>query len=288
MERHRIRWDRRGWSALTGLLLLACCVGSAQAAGMDAVIGISPGAMSPRATVRSYGARLQETALGAYVADSMRAGSGTEIAIECGGHLVDSLPGGSLTRADAKEVFAEDLQVAVVEVTAGQLFDLLEYAVGSAGLDEAERLDEETGSDCFPQISGFSFEFDVSQLAGRRLRWVMLDDGTVLRREDTRGLTAALPMDMLDGTLGFSMLDGMSYRTVGTQSQLLIEYIQGQGTVEILSTGRISMLGSADQTLYETLHVQGFLPYVILLILLFRIPKLVREWRTKERETLEH
>ena len=58
MERHRIRWDRRGWSALAGLLLLACCVGSAQAAGMDAVIGTSPGAMSPRATVRSYGARV--------------------------------------------------------------------------------------------------------------------------------------------------------------------------------------------------------------------------------------
>ena len=139
-------------------------------AAEETVIGSSTGAMSPRVTVRSYGARLQETALGCYVADAMRAGAGTDIAVECGGHLVNSLPGGSLTMEDAEAVFAGDLEVAAVEITAGQLFDLLEYAVGNAEIDEAERLDPESASDRFPQISGFSFEFDVSQLAGRRIR----------------------------------------------------------------------------------------------------------------------
>ena len=180
---------------------------------------------------------------------------------------------------DAEAVFAGDLEVAAVEITAGQLFDLLEYAVGNAEIDEAERLDPESASDCFPQISGFSFEFDVSQLAGQRVRQVRLDDGTGLRREDDRAITAALPVDMLDGSLGFTMLDGLSYRIVGTQSGLLADHIRGQGTVEIPETGRIAMVGSAEGTLYESLRLGTIVPYAILIILLFRLPKLVRKWR---------
>ena len=248
-------------------------------AAEETVIGSSTGAMSPRVTVRSYGARLQETALGCYVADAMRAGAGTDIAVECGGHLVNSLPGGSLTMEDAEAVFAGDLEVAAVEITAGQLFDLLEYAVGNAEIDEAERLDPESASDRFPQISGFSFEFDVSQLAGRRIRQVRMADGTELRREDGGKITAALPVDMLDGSLGFSMLDGLSCRTVGRQSQLLAAHIRSQGTVEIPATGRISMIGSVEKTLYESLHLGTILPYVILVILLFRLPRLSKKWR---------
>lgn len=267
----------RRWGAF--LALAAMLAWLTPAVGAAPSLGSSPGAMSPRATARSYGARLQETALGCYVADAMRAGAGTDIAIECGGHLVSSLPGGSLTMEDVEAVFAGDLEVAAVEISAGQLFDLLEYAVGNAEIDGSERLDPGTGSDVFPQVSGFSFEFDVSQLAGRRVRWVRMDDGTELLREDGRTVTAALPVDMLDGSMGFFMLEELPYRTVGRQSQLLAGHIRSQGTVEIPDTGRIVMVGSAEKTIYESLHLGRLLPYVILIILLFRLPGLVRKWR---------
>lgn len=248
---------------------LLLCAAGAQAAGLP-VIGTSQRAMSPKMTAQSYGARLQETALGNYVADGMRQASGADIAIECGGHLIQSLPGGSLTEADARAVFAGDLDVVLVDLPSELLFDLLEYMVGTAQIDEAELLDPDSGSDCFPQISGFSFAFDVSQLPGRRLRWVALDSGQQLRRDDGQILTAALPADLLDGTMGFPMSEVLEFRAVGTQSELLISHIKSQGEVIIPETGRITMVGSSERTLYETFQIGSLLPYLILVVLLFR------------------
>lgn len=242
-------------------------------------IGTSERAMSPKMTAQSYGARLEETALGNYIADGMRLAGGADIAIECGGHLVKSLPGGTLTEADACAVFSGDLEIAVIELTPDLLFDLLEYAVGEPQIDESERLDRDTGSDRFPQISGFSFEFDVSQLPGRRLRQVKLADGTELSRGDQLTLEAAVPMDMLDGTLGFFMLEGLDYRTIGSQLELLIRHIREEGQVTIPETGRITMVGSAEDTLYESLHIGYFLPYILLLVILFRLI-----WRKRKKQ----
>lgn len=269
--------------ALLALAAAASCT-TAVRAESGAAIGTSERAMSPNMTTQSYGARLEETALGCYVADGMRSGCGTDIAIECGGHLVRSLPGGTLTEEDTRAVFAGDLEVAVVELTADQLFDLLEYAVGELQIDEAERLDRESGSDRFPQVSGFSFEFDVSQLPGRRLRRVTLADGTELSRGDPRILTAALPMDMLDGTLGFSMLEGLDCRAAGTQSELLIRHIREEGQVTLPRTGRITMVGSEEDTLFESLNIGYFLPYILLLVVLFRLVWRKRRGKTDERK----
>lgn len=263
---------------------ICCVVASAvlcmTGAGASAV-GASEGAMSPRATAKSYGARLQETPLGSFVADGMRLAAGADIAIECGGHLVKALPGGTIMEEDARAVFAANLELAVVELTAAQLFDLLEYAVGFAQIDQNEQLDEDTGFDGFPQISGFSFAFDVSQKAGNRLREVTLGDGTVLSREDQLILRAVVPVDMLDGALGFTMLEGLPYEVVGRQQETLIAYIAGQGQVIAPEMGRITMVGSAGVTLYQSLKVGTWLPYVILLILLIRLP-----WRSKRKREM--
>ena len=234
--------------------------------------------MSPRVTSQSYGARLQETALGDFVADAMRAAAGTDIAIECGGHLVKALPGGSITEEDVRAVFAEDRDVAVAELTAAQLFDLLEYAVSYAQIDDSEQLDKESGFDGFPQVSGFSFAFDVSQKAGKRLRSIVLDDGTELTRDSARVLRAVVPADMLDGSLGFSMPEGLPCEVVGRQVEFLIDYVTARGEIQPPATGRITMLGAEGETLYQSLKVSSWLPYVILIILLFRLP-----WRSRRR-----
>lgn len=236
--------------------------------------------MSPRVTSQSYGARQQEVPLGSYVADGMRNAAGTDIAIECGGHLVKALPGGEVTEEDARAVFAGDLEIAVVELTPALLYDLLEYAVGYGQIDEMEKLVVDSGFDGFPQISGFSFEFDVSQLSGRRLREVTLDNGQELSRVDDLVLTAAVPADMLDGSLGFAMLEGLDYEVIGTQSELLIGHIREQGQIVVPDKGRITMLGFEQKTIYEKWSIGMYLPYVILIILLFRLP-----WRNKRKRS---
>lgn len=242
--------------------------------GAEGVLGTSARSMSPKQTAQSYGARLQETALGNLAADGMREASGARIAIACGGNLVKALGGGAITREDVRAVFAEDERIGVVEMTADCLFDVLEEAVGQVRIDEREWLDADSGFDGFPQISGFSFTYDASQLAGRRVRTVRLDDGTALSRGSEQLLTAALPESMTDGTLGFSMLKGLPVRYSGTQAQALADHIGALGEVTPPKTGRITVLGTAERTIYSTFHVGSVLPYVIILILLIRLPGL--------------
>lgn len=256
--------------------MLAAVLCTAAASASAPVLGSSSRAMSPNATAQSYGARLQETALGCYAADSLCAGSGAQLAILCGGQLVQSLPGGPITMEDVQAVFSQEQQVLVVEIQAGTLYQALEHGVSQAALGEDELLDPASGSDSFPQISGFSFTFDVSQLSGRRVREVVLADGSALDRKSDRRLTLAVTEDMLDGSLGYSMLTGLSGTPAGTQVQLLAAYIQAQGQITVPDTGRISMLGSAGQTLYQQLHLGVLLPYVILILLLLRLPRLLR------------
>ena len=242
--------------------------------GAEGVLGTSVRSMSPKQTAQSYGARLQETALGNLVADGMRAASGTQIAIACGGNLVKALGGGVITLEDVQAVFAEDQRIGVVEMTADCLFDVLEEAVGYVRLDEREWLDADSGFDGFPQVSGFSFTYDASQLAGRRVRAVRLDDGTVLSRGAERLLTVALPESMTEGTLGFSMLAELPVRYSGTQAQALADHIGALVEVTPPKTGRITVLGTMERTIYSTFHVGSFLPYVVILILLIRLPLL--------------
>lgn len=258
--------------------MLVCLLLLPAAGAAGPVLGSSPGAMSPNVTARSYGARLQETALGCYVADSLRAGTGAQLAIVCGGLLAQSLPGGTITAGDVQAVFGADQPVWVVTIQAQTLFQLLEQAVSHAQLGEDELLDPDSAADQFPQISGFSFVFDVSQLPGRRVREIILEDGTALEQTDPRSFTLAVPQDMTDGTLGFSALEGAAGTAAGTLSELLASYIQGQGQVMIPDTGRITMLGSADQTLFEQFHMGTLLPYILLLALLIRLP-----WRRRRQ-----
>lgn len=244
------------------------------AEGAEAVLGTSVRSMSPKQTAQSYGARLEETALGNLVADGMRAASGAQIAIACGGNLVKALEGGQITREGVRAVFAADERIGVVEMTADCLFDVLEEAVGYVQIDEREYLDTNSGFDGFPQISGFSFTYDASQLTGHRVRAVCLDDGTALSRGADGLLTVALPESMTEGSLGFSMLMELPVQYSGTQAQGLVDYISALGEVTPPKTGRITMLGTMERTIYDTFHVGSFLPYVIILILLIRLPGL--------------
>ena len=65
--------------------MLVCFLPLSAAGAASPVLGSSTGAMSPNRTTQSYGAQLQETALGCYVADSLRAGTGAQLSIICGG-----------------------------------------------------------------------------------------------------------------------------------------------------------------------------------------------------------
>ena len=259
----------RGAAAVLAVLLLLSR--PALAAGAEK-LGVSTRAMSPNATSQSLGARLEETALGDYVADAFRLGTGAAVALVPGGMLAKSLPGGDLTAEDAEAVFEVSQAVCTIERTEEQLFALLEEGVGTLSLSEEEKLDPDSGPDGFLQISGVSVVFDASQRSGRRVRSITMDDGTALSRAGARSFTVAVPASMLDGSLGFSDLEGLDAQSsAGTAAQLLCAHIREQGQVEIPALGRYVRLGSMDQPLYERFHAAFWLPYVIIAIAAVRL-----------------
>lgn len=255
--------------------LLAPAVAAVDENG-SAVLGVSESAMSPRRTSESYGARVTETSLGNLVADAFRSRSGSKVAVECGGHLIESLPGGEITEAEVYGVFADNLEVGVTELPVSLFFKVLEHAVGQTAIDAAEKIDPESGFDGFPQISGFRLVYDVSQPAGERVRQITLDDGTELAPTDEKTITLAAPADMLSGEMGFDMLQGVECRAVGTEAGLLAAYIAAQpGTLARPDTGRLQAVGTADNSIFRNLKLGQFLPYAILVILLVTLP---RQW----------
>lgn len=235
------------------------------------IIATASRAMSPNATSRSLGARLEETALGNYVADAFRLGTACDIAAVPGSLLARGLPGGDLTKEDAAAVFAQAQTVVSVELTEGQLFELMEEGVEDLVLSEAERLDPDSASDRFLQISGFSVTYDVSQRPGHRVRSVEKDDGTALSRDGEERLTAAVPEVMCSGALDYAVLRGAETVPVGAASELLSSHIAAQEQVEIPELGRYETLGTSDQTLYDRLRVSSWLPYLIVVIVVVRL-----------------
>ena len=260
---------RAGWLlvllALTGLL--AAPAEAVVYEGPDAavVVAVSEGAMTPRATTQSYGARVTETALGDLTADAFRQAGQTDVAIACGGHLGNSLPGGTITLADVYQVFA----VVSVTITAGELYDLMEQTVSGTAIDGAERIDPARGSDAFPQASGFSFTYDISQVPGRRMVEIRLEDGTELDPAEKRTLTLAAPAELLDGTLGVTLPGGGQQTVLGREAELTAAYLAGQvGTVARPRLGRMTVIGTADHSLYRSWNVDRCLPYLLLACLL--------------------
>ena len=104
---------------------------------------------------KTQGAVYKETALGDIVADAMAYAGGTQIAIANGGDLNGVLEAGGATFDDVIAVFTEDKQLATANISAENVWDLLEYGVSKVTIGDDEKTDEIKSSfDGFPQVSG--------------------------------------------------------------------------------------------------------------------------------------
>ena len=105
--------------------------------------------------------RTQETNLGDFVADAMRAHLGTEVALVNGGGIRSDrvVPAGPLTRRDVASLVPFNNEVVVLEMTGRRLREAIEQ-----GLADRER---EGGG--FLQVSGMTLAFDPTRPAGDRL-----------------------------------------------------------------------------------------------------------------------
>lgn len=142
----------------------------------------------------NYNARLEETAIGNLVADSIRAYSGADIAVANGGGIRSSLYQGEVTGEDLASVCPYDNQIIVVTMTGDVLKEMLEN-----GLSALKKSEDVPGGR-FLQVSGIRYEFDGTKPVGERLLSVTKADGTKI--EDTSEYTVAIT-DYMAGSKGY-------------------------------------------------------------------------------------
>jgi 2',3'-cyclic-nucleotide 2'-phosphodiesterase (5'-nucleotidase family) len=218
--------------------------------------------------------RTVETGLGNYVADSLRAAMGTQIAITNGGGLRDMLPAKTFVPSDASiirpswasiqpgfTVGATPWKVTSsgpYTLTVGDVATVLPFGNVAAtttitGADVWAALENgvsqaTTGGGRFPQVSGLKFTFDTSIAAmSGRVTAVTLTDGTPVPNDRTVSYTLATNDFMVAGGDGYTMFGGLAKAktrdVLETIVRLAIIKDSLKGPVQMNTDGRITRIG---------------------------------------------
>ena len=199
--------------------------------------------------------RRAETNLGDFCADALRWQGGADIGLINGGAVRTDIVRGDVTYNDIMSVFPFGNYLCVVEATGQQIVDALEWGVRS--------IPQENGG--FLQVSGLSFEIDVSVSSGcqaddnsmfagvsgeRRVRNVTVNGEAIdLQKTYTVAGTDYLLLDHGDGQTAF---DGakLLQDCVKLDNQVLIDYIAealggaiGAQYADPYGDGRITIIG---------------------------------------------
>lgn len=196
-----------------------------------------------------YGSAIEETALGDITADALVAVSGADIAIVNGGELLRNLQAGQRTRSDIEAIFKENRTLAVADVTAVQLWSILEHGVSHAVLNEYVKIDtDKSAFQGFPQVSGLWFQYDLSAPVGERVMYVELADGRALLPDDEEThITLCATEFMLSGGYGY---ENVEYESLDLGLvDALAEYIGSVTIAEPSGNKRIRTIGSHDEPL---------------------------------------
>jgi 2',3'-cyclic-nucleotide 2'-phosphodiesterase (5'-nucleotidase family) len=217
--------------------------------------------------VSARNARSNECTLGDAVADAVRASLGADIAIICGGDLVQNLLPGETTYDALKAIFKEDRPLAVADVTSKELRAILEAGLSHITRDNTEAIDSAASAyDGFPQISGFTLSYDASALPGERVREVKMGGKQINLEDDTTVYRLAATGFMLDGGYGLPTVQGAADSEL-TLSGALAQYINAGMDEYNEMRLRIYPVGARAGFLNGVFPI-GIVAVVILLILL--------------------
>lgn len=192
----------------------------------------------------NFGNLTMEMELCDTVADAVRSACGCQIAIVNGGDLIHNLEGGEATWGDILFLFAENRPLAKTEISGADLLRILEHGVSYAVMDLSnETLDVEASVfEGFPQISGFSFTYDLSAPVGQRIIYAELPDGTLISEDMV--LTLGATEYMLSGGFGYPEVphEGMDQTLAGAMAS----YFEGN-TLGDPEMKRITCIGVSDR-----------------------------------------
>lgn len=248
MTRRRIT----GWfvGLTAAMLLLAPCAAGAADGGNAGrtVVGTVPALLQG---VSDRGSRLSSTSLGSAAADAVRDAAKSQFAIVNGGDILHNLEGGEATEEDIRRVFAEDKTLAVASVSAKQLKEMLEIAVGELVTGEDDAIDQsQSRFDGFAQPAGLSFDCDASAPAGMRITAIrFLESGEELELTDDSAMyTVAATEYMLSGGYGMPPVE---YEVLDATLVSALEDAVRQGRLHESYSDRVNIYGVADDRLIQ-------------------------------------
>ncbi|WP_059103090.1 5'-nucleotidase C-terminal domain-containing protein [Shouchella shacheensis] len=181
--------------------------------------------------------RVEETNLGNWIADVLRDATGADISLTNGGGIRASIAAGEITKGDLVAVSPFGNFGVTKEVTGAQLVAALENGV--------KGYPEPTGG--FPQIAGFTFQFDPEQAPGNRVHHVEID-GEPLEEEVTY-LLATNDFLAAGGDEYDSFAQGELVNEYSAIDELLIESLEENGEIAPEVGGRIETSVASEEAL---------------------------------------
>jgi 2',3'-cyclic-nucleotide 2'-phosphodiesterase (5'-nucleotidase family) len=197
---------------------------------LDIVIGSTAVGLEARRTPL----RTQETNLGNFIADAMRARARADVALINGGGIRTErvIPPGPLRKRDINGLLPFTNVIVTVEMRGRQLRDALEE--GLAGIER------EAGG--FLQVSGLRVVYDATRPPGQRVRQVTVGGAAL----DPDRLYTVATIDYLvrggDGFTAFKQTKRLVSETSGPQlSDVVLDAVQAQGAIKPEVEGRLSV-----------------------------------------------
>jgi 5'-nucleotidase len=178
--------------------------------------------------------RAVETNLGNLVTDAFRWKTGADVAFTNGGGIRASIDAGDITKNEIVTVFPFGNFIVTKKVTGDTIIKALEHGV---------RVYPELNGG-FPQVSGITFTLDPSKPAGSRVSDVKIG-----------GKAIDLKKEYLLATNDFVIAGGDDYTMLadipianefGSMEDLIIEYLQEIGEVNLQTEGRVTVLNPAE------------------------------------------
>lgn len=236
---------RKRISRLLRLLFALCCLLSlALPRARAAAVGYSQDLLRG---CDIYGNTNTETGFGALAADAVRAWGRADIALLPSEDFGTNLPAGEVTEEMLSACLQNNSALAVVEMTAAQLREMLEIGVSHIVVTQASVVDWEASD--FPgylQISGLRVTYDLAAPAGERVYQLTLEDGTAVDPRDyaTRYRVVST-RELLLGGYGYPTFQEEALEAAGTELEAVKAYILEQGTVS-QPEGRVRIYGTRD------------------------------------------
>lgn len=198
-------------------------------------LDVSIGALAEPLDSRKATVRTGEAAIGNLIADAMREAVGADIAITNGGGIrgnTEYAAGSEITRRDILSELPFGNRTVKLEVTGETVWAALENGVS----------DVENAAGRFPQVSGLTFEADLTRPKGGRVTAVMVH-GQPIDRSAT--YTLATNDYMQGGGDGYTMLKGarplLGVRDAKLMANDVMAYIKARKSVSAAVEGRIRL-----------------------------------------------